>query len=107
MVSSATALVVAPLVSLFTPYRARPEAEQIWASFRTTGSTEETGETDTFHLVPITPRGKLGAVLVLAGFAVFLFGVLSAAFSFAYSGTFAVIGMITVFVGGLIRVYAE
>jgi Na+/proline symporter len=116
--STLTALVVTPIVSLLTPPNRRGSAEQIWTAYRATGTsgaraeandTEAQAEarTDTFHLIPASLPGRIGAVLALAGFLVFLFGVCSAAWRSPLAGELAIGGMITVFVGGLMRVYTE
>jgi hypothetical protein len=51
--------------------------------------------------------GRAAALIVLAGFGVFLFGVLSAAWGSSLAGELAIGGMLAVFAGGLARVYAE
>jgi hypothetical protein len=100
MVSAAAALVVTPIVSLITPHRARAESDPIWAAFRVR-------DDDTFHLVPTSAVGRVAVAVLLIGFATFLIGVISASVAFAYAGVLAVAGMISVFVGGVVRVYVE
>jgi SSS family solute:Na+ symporter len=100
--STLTALAVTPLVSLVTPASRRPQAEQIWTSFQA-----RQGEDDSFSLIPHSAVGRLAAVVALLGFAIFLGGVISAAWRFPHSGALAVGGMITVFAGGITRVYVE
>jgi hypothetical protein len=46
-------------------------------------------------------------VIALVGFAVFLFGVISAAWRFPLAGELAIGGMVAVFIGGLLRVYSD
>ena len=116
--STLTALIVAPIVSMLTPPNRRESAEQIWRAYRAGDATHEQhdahdaeavaeAKADTFHLVPTSFAGRLGAVVALGGFAVFLFGVISAAKAFGLAGELAIGGMIAVFVGGLLRVYSD
>src|SRR5688572_14934338 len=116
--SSVTALIVTPIVSLLTPPNRRASAQQIWDAYSAGTVTRQADETDaadaaaeahadTFHLVPRSFIGRLSAVVVLGGFAVFLFGVLSAAWTFPLAGELAIAGMLAVFAGGLVRVYSE
>ncbi|MDQ3441682.1 MAG: sodium:solute symporter family protein [Planctomycetota bacterium] len=115
--SSVTALIVTPIVSLLTPPNRRASAEQIWRAY-SAGGPEQPGETrsaeaaaeavhDTFHLIPTSVVGRAAALVVLTGFAVFLFGVFSSAWGSPLAGELAIAGMLTVFAGGFVRVYAE
>jgi hypothetical protein len=70
------------------------------------GQSDE-GDAAPFHLIPDSTPGKLGALLALLGFAVFMAGVLAGGRGLPAAGTIAVTGMILVFAGGLLRVYAE
>lgn len=116
--SSLTALIVTPIVSLLTAPNRRGSAEQIWAAYSADGFSEQSGDArsskaaaepagDTFHLIPTSLTGRAAAVLVLAGFAVFLFGVISGAWACPLAGELAIGGMLAVFMGGLVRVYVE
>jgi len=112
IVSACTALVVTPVVSLLTRRRGDGGAsEVIWSAFRTgQGEGDHSGERDTFHVFPRTLPGRIGIVLVLGGFAVFLVGLFSAVQKFGMTQMatpLAVGGMLVLFVGGMIRVYAE
>ncbi len=101
-VSSGTALLVTPIVSLLTKQGKNPECDKIWANFHRAEDTE-----DTFHLVPKTSTGKLGILLIAAGFISFLVGIISAAHAFPLATTLAVGGMVVLFVGGILRVYVD
>jgi hypothetical protein len=46
-------------------------------------------------------------LIAIAGFAVFLFGVFSAAWQSGLADGLAIGGMLAVFAGGLLRVYSE
>jgi hypothetical protein len=116
--SSVTALIVTPIVSLLTPPNGRASADQIWRAYSAGDAVHSSGETapaeaeaeaaiDTFHLVPTSFPGRAGALVVIGGFAVFLFGVLSAAWGSSLAGELAIGGMLAVFAGGFVRVYAE
>lgn len=100
-VSSATALLVTPVVSLLTPAPAgRPLVQAALASRATDGD-------DDFHLIPDSRFGRIGLALVALGFGLYLTSVLSARSGAPLAGSFAIIGMITVFIGGLLRVYTR
>ena len=116
--SSLTALIVTPIVSLLTPPNRRASAEQIWAAYRAGGVSRQAGDidaaqaakeahTDDFHLIPTSFLGRAAALFVVVGFCVFLAGVFSAAGRFSLAGTLALSGMVAVFIGGLVRVYAD
>jgi SSS family solute:Na+ symporter len=104
ILSSLTALVVTAAVSLLTT-RSRRDVDHIWDNFNVAASVG--GESDTFHLIPITFRGRLGMIMAVGGFVVFLIGILSAALAVHFAGAVAVVGMFTVLAGGLLRVYSE
>ncbi len=103
--SSATAILVTPIVSVLTSRRTH-EIDHIWDSFK--GAAHVDGEDrDTFHFVPVTRAGKIGLATVIAGVVLFFAGVLSTPLGFAYPGTVALVGLFAVFVGGLVRVYSD
>jgi len=101
-VSTGTALVITPLVSLVTR-QDNSETKGIWKHFQ--AGEEEKGEA--FHLIPISVVGRVGVALMVLGMLGFLFGVISASRAFPLATSLAVGGMIMVFVGGLLRVYSE
>jgi SSS family solute:Na+ symporter len=116
--SSLTALIVTPIVSLLTPPNRRASTEQIWSAYSAGTVVRQADEThpadataeaesDTFHLMPTSFLGRVAAIIVLAGFGLFLFGVLSAAWGSSDAGELAIGGMLSVFAGGLVRVYVE
>jgi solute:Na+ symporter, SSS family len=102
--STMTALIVTPLVSLLT---ARPSGERlsaIWDSFK---AKDDTTHETAFHVIPNSAIGRTGMALALGGFAAYLCGVISASRAMPFASSLAVTGMIVVFVGGLMRVYAD
>ena len=103
-VSSGTAVLVTPIVSLLTRQDNR-QCEQVWKCFKV---GDEPGERDTFHLIPSSLAGRIGIVLIAVGFLSFLGGIISAAACGLHAATdLAVGGMIVLFVGGVLRVYTE
>jgi SSS family solute:Na+ symporter len=105
LISSGTALVVTPAVSLLAGPGAGGD-RRIWDAFRV-GGPDADGEADTFHVIPRSPVGRAGASLALLGFGTFAFGVISASWRSAYAAELAIGGMLVVFGGGLLRVYTE
>jgi SSS family solute:Na+ symporter len=109
LISTATALVVTPVVSLLTP---PPSRGLVHKPVRAAadgggGETSHHEEHDDFHLVPVTFIGRLGLGMVGIGVIIFFGGVLSAPLGFDRSGTVAVGGMLLVLAGGLIRAYSR
>ena len=104
IVSSLVALVVTPIVSLLTPAPANDSENPTALTGLRTGKHDE-GDAAPFHLFPTSGLGKLGAVAAILGFVLFMTGVVTA--GSALAAPLAVIGMLTVLAGGLVRVYSE
>ena len=100
-ISSLTALIVTPMVSLLTA-PSRRDMNQLWRAF--SARTTDRGEEDTFHLIPRSLAGRAGLITVLIGMAVWATGVVSEAWAFPAATPLAVGGMLAVFAGGLLRV---
>ena len=98
-----SALAVTPLVSVFTASTTH-DGDAIAALAR--GQHDE-GDDEPFHLIPESAPGKLGAILALLGFVIFMTGVLAGGRGLPAAGIIAVTGMLLVFAGGLLRVYAR
>jgi Na+/proline symporter len=98
VVGGVAALIITPIVTLLTP---KPDDRAVFAAM---SAKHDEGDASPFTLIPRSIIGKLGAVLALIGFALFMAGVLTGAFAFPAAGTMAIIGMIIVFIGGGIRV---
>jgi SSS family solute:Na+ symporter len=112
LASTTIALVVTPIVSLLFKANVLDSHAQIWKAADVEGDVGPDanpidGERDTFHLVPRSARGRAGMALAILGFLMFLAGVTSGIWAWSAASAVAVIGMISVFVGGLVRVYAE
>ena len=102
-VSSGTAIIVTPIVSLLTKQSKTGDAGKIWSAFKVSASAD-----DDFPLIPRTLAGKIGLVLIAGGFLCFLGGIISAAaWGFPPATALAVGGMIVLFVGGVLRVYVD
>lgn len=101
-VSAGTTLIVTPIVSLLTPPSPQ-SAKTIWTAFTIEAQDEE----DDFHVIPVSLIGRIGLILVAIGFIAFLAGVVSAPCLTSLAGPMAIGGMVTVFAGGLMRVYSR
>ena len=100
-VSSGTAILVTPIVSLLTRQKKTAETELIWTSFHT--SRDEDG--DSFTLIPKSIADRTGLVLIGTGFLSFLGGVIFASvIGSVAASTLAVGGMLFLFAGGIVRV---
>jgi solute:Na+ symporter, SSS family len=100
VVGGIAALIITPIVTLLTP---RQEDRAVFANMY---AQHDEGDASPFTLIPRSAIGKLGALLVLVGFGLFMCGVLGGGFSLPAAGTIAIIGMLIVFIGGIVRVYA-
>lgn len=102
-IGTAAALIITPVVTLLTG-RANHDAGQVWRAF----ATKDPGtEHDTFHLIPVSGRGRLGLGLVVLGVLSFLIGIFSGHWAVPTATPMAVGGMLTVFVGGALRAWSE
>jgi|GEM_PF-356078 len=104
-VSSGAALIVTPIISLLTKPTPKEKLAVIRNAFVVT--KEETDDSVGFHLVPTSTAGKVGVVLMLAGYAGFLGGVLSANWQFPMAAAVAIASMVVFFIGGVTRVHAD
>jgi SSS family solute:Na+ symporter len=104
IVSTLTALIVTPIVTLLTPPDRTDRAATMLSSIGR-GNVDE-GDADPFHLVPHSAIGKAGAIAVIVGFVLFITGVVCAPLSTATAGTLAVAGLLAVLIGGVVRVYS-
>ena len=106
IVSSGTALLVTPLVSLlFAPPRHRTAAV---AAAAAASFSSPTGEPqDDFHLVPRSLPGRVAIVTVLASLVLFIGAVIAAAWAWPPASIVAVAAMIAIVLGGLVRVYVK
>ena len=111
-VSTATALAVTPIVSLLTQPPSH-DVDELWRRFKATEDASDASasasdtERDTFTLIPRSFAGRAGVAMVLSGFAVWVSSVVCAALAFSSASTpLAIVGMLMVFIGGLVRVYS-
>lgn len=104
-ISGGTALIVTPLVSLFTVQTNKESVEQIWKAKKI--SDEEISTNDIYNIIPKTLRGKLSLSLFGVGFLIFLAGVILGSKGLEIASVLSVGGMILYFVGGLLRTYTD
>jgi hypothetical protein len=105
IVSSATALVITPIVALLTPANTEGRAERLLESIGR--GDENEGDVRPFHLFPESGIGKSSALAVVGGFVIFVVGVLSAPLGSALASTLAVTGLILVMLAGTVRAYSN
>ena len=105
IVSTLVALVVTPVVTMLTPADRTDRADKMLASIGRGDASE--GDAEPFHLVPDSVLGKTSALVALAGLVVFLAGILSAPLGSSLTPVLAVVGLIMVLGGGVVRAYAE
>lgn len=102
-VGTAAALIITPVVSWLTGHGDH-DASKVWRAF----ATKDPGaDNDTFHLIPVSARGRLGLGLVVLGALTFVIGVFSAWWALPTATPMAVGGMLTVFAGGALRAWSE
>ena len=99
-----TALIVTPIASLLTRPTPPERTRAIWESFKPDVGQ---GVHDSFRVFPETAVGRFAVSLVLGGFVCFLGSVAWGARSGMYATTIAIVSMLVVFAGGMIRVYVD
>jgi solute:Na+ symporter, SSS family len=104
-ISGGVTLVVTPLVSLLTRQTNSENVERIWRSKRI--SDEEIRSNDIYSIIPTSFKGRLSLGLLIAGFGLFLIGVISGGQGYGLGSVLAVAGMILYFVGGLFRTMTD
>ena len=92
-VSGGTALVICPLVSLFTGAN---------AGARRAGQ-EEIDSGEKYNILPVSASGKTSLVILSAGLIVFFTGVFMGSGNLNYASHTAVAGMLIFFIGGWLR----
>lgn len=98
IVSSGAALIITPIVSLLT---SRSSHGHFWNALNAEDNKEEK---DAFHVIPRTLAGQIALAVTLIGFGVFVVGILSAHWASGLAAPMAIIGMLSVFAGGVVRV---
>ena len=105
LASTSAALIATPLVSTCFPrQKLTAEGQRILDAFR---SVKTATSDEEIHLMPTSPVGKLGLVLMAIGALSFVIGVISGSVQFALASQLAVGGMLVFFTGGLVRVYSD
>lgn len=104
-ISAGVALLVTPLVSAFTPNVNNRTVDKIWQAKKT--SEEESKANNVYNIIPRTLSGRLSLFVFFAGLIVFLIGIFMGSQGFELASLFAVIGMITYFIGGFWRTYTN
>lgn len=102
IISSGTALVVTPLVSLLF---AKPPASSL--RVRQPADRTDSGEIDDFTLIPHSLIGKLAAFVVVVSAIVFILSVISAAWSWPLASPVALSAMVAALLAGVVRVYVK
>jgi len=103
--SAGVALLIVPLVSIFTKKEAQEKLDLIWLA--KAGSQEETEAGDIFNIFPRTMRGKLSFLVYASGLVIFIGGVVSGSSGWPMASFLAVLGMIIYFIGGFLRVHTN
>jgi solute:Na+ symporter, SSS family len=104
-ISGGVALIITPIVSLFTQQTNKDGVERIWKAKRI--SDEEINNSDIYNIIPKTLRGKLSLAILILGFLIFLAGVILGSKGLEISSILSVGGMLLFFVGGLLRTYTD
>lgn len=104
-ISAGMALVITPIVSLITRNTNSSTVEHIWQAKRT--SEEESKAQNVFNIIPQTFKGKMSLVILFTGLLAFLAGVIMGSQGLEAASTVCVAGMLTYFLGGLLRTYTN
>jgi SSS family solute:Na+ symporter len=100
--SAGVALIILPVVSLFTRGETSEKIRRIWDAKK--GSKEEEEAGDVYNIIPKTRRGKISFLVYISGVVIFITGVISGSSGWPIASVIAVIGMVIYFLGGYLRV---
>ena len=100
--SAGVALIILPVVSLFTRGETSEKIRRIWDAKK--GSKEEEEAGDVYNIIPKTRRGKFSFLVYISGVVIFIAGVISGSSGWPIASVIAVIGMVIYFLGGYLRV---
>lgn len=103
--SAGVALLVTPIASLLTRPTETAKIEDIWQAKKL--SEEELQSNNVYHIIPISPGGRISLVILLIGFMVFITGILMGSKALAYSSAIALAGMVVYFAAGLTRLFFD
>lgn len=104
-ITAGTALLITPIVSLFTKEESNENIEAIWKARKT--SEEEIKNNNVYNILPKTAKGKLSMAGFISGLIIFLVGVFMGSTGSSAASYIAVSGMVIYFVGGLFRTYTN
>jgi len=104
-ITAGTALLITPIVSLFTKEESNENIEAIWKARKT--SEEEVANNNVYNILPKTAKGKLSMAVFISGLIIFLVGVFMGSTGSSAASYIAVSGMVIYFVGGLFRTYTN
>ena len=104
-ITAVVTLLITPIISTMTEHPAPEKADMAWKARHI--SDEEILNNDVYHIIPRTKKGKLSLSLFVAGFILFLAGVLMRSTGAASASSVAVGGMILYFAAGLFRAYSD
>ncbi|MDZ7291791.1 MAG: sodium:solute symporter family protein [candidate division KSB1 bacterium] len=104
-ISAGIALLVTPIISLFSGFPDSHKIDSIWRARYT--SEEEIRGNGVYHIVPKTAVGKLSLVIYFVGLLLFLAGVYLGSRGETTASLVATFGMIIYFGGGLWRAYTN
>jgi SSS family solute:Na+ symporter len=104
-ITAGTALLITPIVSLFTKEESNENIEAIWKARKT--SDEEITNNNVYNILPKTVKGKLSMAVFISGLIIFLVGVFMGSTGSSAASYIAVSGMVIYFVGGLFRTYTN
>ncbi len=101
--STVVTVIVTPIATMLFPKQRDQDTEQIWRALK----HDDTADGEAFHIVPISGPGKLFFGLFFLGLALFLAGVISASTGYAHAVLLTMVGMVTYFLAGLLRLYFD
>ena len=103
--SAGVALIVCPLVSMFTKQVKQEKIEKIWQAKKI--SEEEIASGEIWHIIPQSVIGKISLVILALGVVGFIAGALTGMYNPRLASIIAVSGMLVYFAGGLLRLYTK
>lgn len=104
-ISTGVALIVCPVISIFTRQVGQDKIKKIWEAKRTSEEEQVSGEV--YHIIPQSIKGKISLGVLAIGLIGFIVGAFMGKYNTVLAGSIAVGGMLIYFLGGILRLYSE
>lgn len=104
-ITAGTALIITPIISLMSKEEPNTQVDEIWKARSI--SDEEIINKNVYNIIPKTIKGKISLMVLIAGFILFVCGVILGSKGSVVASYVAIGGMVIYFLGGLFRTYTN